>query len=146
MRIRDIMKTEVVTLQADEQLSVASDIMHLARIRHLPIVQKDQLVGIISQRDLFKASLSSILGFNYADIRDHLKKVAIKDVMVKKVITIGPDAEIPEAGRIMLAKKIGCLPVVEGSRLVGMVTETDIIEYYLIHHEECTRGGRRQGG
>ena len=145
MRIRDIMKTEVVTLQADEQLAVASDIMHLARIRHLPIVHKDQLVGIISQRDLFKASLSSILGFNYADIRDHLKKVAIKDAMVKQVITIAPDAEIPEAGRIMLAKKIGCLPVVEGSRLVGMVTETDIIEYYLIHHEECTSAGRRQG-
>jgi CBS domain-containing protein len=132
------MKSEVVTLQADEVLSVASDIMHLARIRHLPIVQGDQLVGIISQRDLFKASLSSILGYDYADIRDHLKKVAIKDVMVKKVITIGPDAKIPEAGRIMLAKKIGCLPVVEGSRLMGMVTETDIIDYYLTHHDQCT--------
>ena len=137
MRIRDIMKTEVVTLQANEQLSVASDIMHLARIRHLPIVQGDQLVGIISQRDLYKASLSSLLGYDYAENRDHLKKVAIKDVMMKRVATIGPDAEIAEAGCIMLAKKIGCLPVVEGSRLVGMVTETDILEYYLTHHREC---------
>jgi CBS domain-containing protein len=138
MRIRDIMKTEVVTLQADEELSVASDIMHLGRIRHLPIVQGEQLVGIISQRDLFKASLSSILGYGYADIRDHLKKVAITDVMVKKVITVGPDAEIPEAGRIMVEKKIGCLPVIEKDRLVGMVTETDIIEYYVTHHDHCT--------
>lgn len=130
------MKTEVVTLRADEQLSVASDIMHLARIRHLPIVQGDQLVGIISQRDLYKASLSSLLGYNYAENRDHLKRVVIKDVMAKRVITISPDAEIPEAARIMLAQKIGCLPVVEGSHLVGMVTETDIIEHCLNHHRQ----------
>jgi CBS domain-containing protein len=137
MRIRDIMKTEVVTLQAEEQLSVASDIMHLARIRHLPIVQGGLLVGIISQRDLYKASLSSLLGYDYAETRDHLKTVAIKDVMIKGVETIGPDAQIADAGCIMLAKKIGCLPVVEGDRLVGMVTETDILEYYLTHHREC---------
>ena len=131
------MKSEVVTLQAEEQLSVASDIMHLARIRHLPIVQGDQLVGIISQRDLYKASLSSLLGYDYAENRDHLKKVAIKDVMVKRVITIQPDAEIAEAGCIMLAKRIGCLPVVEGGRLVGMVTETDVLKYYLKLHRQC---------
>jgi CBS domain-containing protein len=137
MRIKDIMKTEVVTLRADEQLSVASDIMHLARIRHLPIVQGDRLVGIISQRDLYKASLSSLLGYDYAENRDHLKTVAVKDVMMRRVETIGPDADIAEAGCIMLAKKIGCLPVVEGSRLVGMVTETDILEHCLTHHRDC---------
>jgi CBS domain-containing protein len=137
MKVRDIMVTEVVTLHVDEELSLASDIMNLARIRHLPIVEGDRLMGIISQRDLFKASLASVMGHDYAETRDHLKSVSIRDAMVKKVLTVEPDTEIQEAGRVMLEKKIGCLPVVEGERLVGMVTETDIIRCFLTHYDAC---------
>lgn len=137
MKVRDIMVTEVVTLHVDEELSLASDIMNLARIRHLPIVEGDRLMGIISQRDLFKASLASVMGHDYAETRDHLKSVSIRDAMVKKVLTVEPDIEIQEAGRVMLEKKIGCLPVVEGERLVGMVTETDIIRCFLTHYDAC---------
>ena len=120
MKIKDIMNQELITLQVDDELSLASDIMNLARIRHLPILDGERLVGIISQRDLFKASLASVMGYDYAETRDHLKTVGIK-----------------EAGRIMLQKKIGCLPVVEEDRLVGMVTETDILRCFLLHLEEC---------
>jgi CBS domain-containing protein len=140
MKVRNIMVTELVTLHIDEELSLASDIMNLARIRHLPIVEGDRLVGIISQRDLFRASLASVMGYDYAETRDHLKSVAIKDAMVKEVITVGPDTGVQEAGRIMLEKKIGCLPVVEGDRLVGMLTETDILRCFLLHYEECVSG------
>ncbi|MFP3870404.1 MAG: CBS domain-containing protein [Syntrophobacteria bacterium] len=131
MKIRDIMATEIVTLDVDEELSLASDIMNLGRIRHLPIMEGEILVGIISQRDLFRASLASVMGYDYAATRDYLKRVAIREAMVKEVITIGPDTEIREAGRIMLERKIGCLPVVEDDRLVGMVTETDILRHYI---------------
>jgi CBS domain-containing protein len=134
MKVRDIMAKEVVTLQVDDELSVASDIMHLGRIRHLPILEGDLLVGIVSQRDLYKASLASVMGYGYAETRDHLKNVVIRKVMVRDVITIKPDAEIHEAGRIMLERKIGCLPVVQGDRLIGMVTETDVLQYYLNSH------------
>ena len=137
MKVRRIMVTEVVTLHVDEELSLASDIMNLARIRHLPIVEGDRLVGIVSQRDLFKASLASVMGYDYAETRDHLKSVAIRDAMVKEVITVEPDTEIQEAGRIMLERKIGCLPVVQGERLVGMVTETDVLRCFLTHYEDC---------
>ncbi|MGD8372817.1 MAG: CBS domain-containing protein [Syntrophobacterales bacterium] len=140
MKIRDIMVTELVTLHVDEELSLASDIMNLARIRHLPIVEGDRLVGIISQRDLFKASLASVMGYDYAETRDHLKSVSIREAMVENVITVTPDAGIQEAGKIMLEKKIGCLPVVQENRLVGMVTETDILRCFLLHWEDCTRG------
>jgi acetoin utilization protein AcuB len=126
------MVTELVTLDVDEELSLASDIMNLARIRHLPIVEGETLVGIISQRDLFRASLASVMGYDYAETRDHLKNVAIREAMVKNVISVSPDADVHEAGRIMLEKKIGCLPVVEGNRLVGMVTETDILRHYIL--------------
>ncbi len=137
MKVREIMVTEVVTLHVDEELSLASDIMNLARIRHLPIVEGELLVGIISQRDLFKASLASVMGYDYAETRDHLKSVAIREAMVKEVIIVDPDTEIQEAGRIMLEKKIGCLPVVRDKRLVGMVTETDILRCFLTHYEDC---------
>ena len=140
MKVREIMATELISLHVDEELSLASDIMNLARIRHLPIVEAERLVGIISQRDLFKASLASVMGFDYAETRDHLKSVSIKEAMVKEVITIDPDMDIKEAGRIMLEKKIGCLPVVQGDHLVGMITETDIIRCFLLHYDQCMAG------
>ena len=91
MKIRDIMTTEVITLQVDDELSLASDIMNLARIRHLPIVEGDRLMGIVSQRDLFKASLASVMGYDYSETRDHLKTVSIREAMVSEVITVDPD-------------------------------------------------------
>ena len=135
MKIKDIMTAEVVTLKVDEELSLASDIMTLARIRHLPVVEGDNLVGIISQRDLFKASLASVVGYDYGKDRKHLKTVLIKEVMIKDVVTIEPHAKIYEAGRIMLEKKIGCLPVVQDDSLVGMVTETDILQFFVTHYQ-----------
>ena len=132
MKVRDIMTMEVVTLKVDEELSLASDIMTLARIRHLPVVEGDRLAGIITQRDLYKASLASVVGYDYGEQRVHLETVTIKDVMIKDVFTIGPDDEIREAARIMLEKKIGCLPVVQGEALLGLVTETDILQFYVL--------------
>ncbi len=131
MNVRDIMTTEVVTLKVDEELSLASDIMTLARIRHLPIVEGNRLVGIISQRDLFKASLASVIDYDYQVARTHLKAVTLEEIMIKDIVTITPNTKIHDAGRIMLAKKIGCLPVVEDGALVGMLTESDIMEYYV---------------
>lgn len=128
------MLTEMVTLGVDDELSLASDIMNLARIRHLPIMEGDRLAGIISQRDLFKASLASAMGYDYAETREYLKTVSIREAMVKDVITIHPDARAREAIRIMLEKKIGCLPVVEEGRLVGLITETDLLRHCMIEH------------
>ena len=56
---------------------------------------------------------------------------------MKEVITVQPDTDIGEAGKIMLDRKFGCLPVVEGDRLVGMVTETDMLRCFLLHYEDC---------
>ncbi|KAF0120238.1 MAG: hypothetical protein FD151_1731 [bacterium] len=134
MKVKDVMAKDVVTLDVDEELSLADDIMHLGRIRHLPVVEKGKLVGIISQRDLFKGSLASLMGFGEKAKRDFLKTVTVKEIMVKKVITVSPDADIKDAGRIMLEKKIGCLPVVGYDDLVvvGLITETDILKQFIM--------------
>lgn len=135
MKVRDIMMRDVATLDLNDELSLADDIMKLGRIRHLPVVDGGRLVGIISQRDLFKASLASAMGYGEKAKRDFMKTVAVKEVMVDEVITISPETEIEEAGRVMLERKIGCLPVIEGDNLIGLITETDILRHYIESEE-----------
>jgi CBS domain-containing protein len=131
MKVKELMVEEVTTLELNEELSLADDIMKLGRIRHLPVVDDGALVGIISQRDLYKASLASAMGFGEKAKRDFLKSLKVKEIIINDVITISPEADIKEAGKIMLDKKIGCLPVVEGSKLVGLITETDILRQFI---------------
>ncbi|MBI4006933.1 MAG: CBS domain-containing protein, partial [Planctomycetes bacterium] len=81
MLVKDIMKTDVITLDTDAKLGFAEEIMYLGRIRHLPVVKNGFLVGIISQRDLFKASLTSIIT-TWKENKKFLDSIEIKEVMV----------------------------------------------------------------
>jgi len=134
MKVKEVMVKEVATLDVNDELSLANDIMRLGRIRHLPVVDGTRLAGIISERDLFRSSLAQALGYGSEATRDLMKKLRIKDVMVPKVVTVSPETELCEATKIMVEQKIGCLPVVEGERLVGLITETDILCQYV---KEC---------
>ena len=131
MTVKDVMVKEIATLDVNDELSLANDIMRLGRIRHLPVVDGTKLAGIVSERDLFRSSLAQALGYGGQASRDLMKTLHIKDIMVKAVTTISPDAKLCEAVRLMMDKKIGCLPVVEGEHLVGLITETDIMLQYL---------------
>jgi CBS domain-containing protein len=132
MRVRDVMRTHVVTLSMFDSLDVATDIMTIGRIRHLPVVDRDQtLVGIVSQRDLLRASISSVLGIGEPGQREWLGKVPVIDVMTRNVTTIAPEASISEAMSHLMAAKIGCLPVVdEHDKIAGLVTETDFLRCF----------------
>jgi len=127
-KVRDIMATEVITLGRNDTLQLARDIMTLGRIRHFPIMEEGEVVGVISQRDLFHASLGSVMKYGEKAEREFLGTVAVKEVMKEPPITILPNAFIKEAARMMVEKQIGCLPVVEKGELVGLVTETDILK------------------
>jgi CBS domain-containing membrane protein len=131
MTVKEVMVKEIATLDVNDELSLANDIMRLGRIRHLPVVDDGRLAGIISERDLFRSSLAQALGYGGQASRDLMKTLRIKDIMVKEVTTISPDAKLCDAIRLMMDKKIGCLPVVEGDHLVGLITETDIMLQYL---------------
>ncbi len=131
MTVKEVMVKEIATLDVNDELSLANDIMRLGRIRHLPVVDGGRLAGIISERDLFRSSLAQALGYGGQASRDLMKTLHIKDIMVKEVTTISPDAKLCDAIRLMMDKKIGCLPVVEGDHLVGLITETDIMLQYL---------------
>jgi CBS domain-containing membrane protein len=129
MRVRDIMTTKVFTIGADKKAFVANEIMEWAHIRHIPVVDtSNRVVGIISHRDILRASLSA-LGTHFAEAerRQHLSGAPSLAIMHHPARTIGPDASVQEAAGMMRRFKFGCLPVVEENRLVGIVTEYDIL-------------------
>ena len=104
--------------------------MTLGHVRHMPVVTGGTLVGVVTERDLLRASLSALSGAGSLERRAFLHAVEISRVMSHPPITIHPDASVEEAALMMAERKIGCLPVVEGEELVGMVTETDLLRYF----------------
>ena len=129
LSVRDVMTAEVTTLKRNEKLTLADDLMQLGRIRHLPVLDDDgeQLVGIVSQRDLFRGALAKALGYGQSAQRKLLDTFSVKEVMITDVITTTPDTPLIEAARVLMEHKIGCLPVVENGRLVGILTEGDFV-------------------
>jgi CBS domain-containing protein len=125
--VRDIMQTSFVTVSAGDTLSTVEDIMTLGGVRHMPVVRRGVLVGVVSERDLLRASLSNLTAFRHEERRAFLQVVEITRVMSAPPIVIAPDAEIERAARLLAEKRIGCLPVVEEGKLIGLVTETDVL-------------------
>lgn len=129
MKVRDLMSPEVATVFRNDQLAIADDVMRLGRIRHTPVIDEEtgEVVGVVSQRDLFRGALARALGYGQHAQQKMLGMLRVKDVMTTNPVTISPDAEIAEAARTMLERKIGCLPVVEDGKLVGILTESDFV-------------------
>ena len=129
MQVWQLMSNNVVTLDAKGTLAVADDLMKLKRIRHLPVVDGDQLVGLVTQRDLFLAGVSSVLQFRRSAEKEWLGHIKIAEVMTRELVTVAPETDVEEAVTRMLDHKIGCLPVVSVGKLVGLVSETDLLRY-----------------
>ncbi|MEO6598532.1 MAG: CBS domain-containing protein [Polyangiaceae bacterium] len=127
--VGDVMTRELVTLGRNERLLVADDVMKLGRIRHLPIVDEDgKLAGIVSQRDLFHGGLLRALGFGSHARQQALDSLVVKEAMKTEVFTTTADTPIRDAAKLMLERKIGCLVVLEGDQLVGILTESDFVK------------------
>ena len=138
--VREIMTKSPVTMECEDILDLADDIMDLGRIRHLPVLEQGRVVGVLSQRDLFHSVLVKVLGFKHREQKDLMRTIQVREVMSKPVITISPNAPVQQAARLMMEKKIGCLPVVEGERFVGLVTETDILRCWVESKLSCSGG------
>ena len=127
--VRDVMTRDVVTLGRNDKLLVADDLMRLGRIRHLPMVDESgELVGIVSQRDLFHSGLIKALGYGTHAQRQALDMVVVKEAMRTQVMTTGLDTPLREAAKVMLDRKIGCLVVLDQGRIAGILTESDFVK------------------
>ena len=130
MHVSDLMSRNVVTITAGDSCLEAVSRMHGARLRHLPVVSAGGgLIGIVTDRDLrhhlFAPRVLKDVGTIAVDII--LKAVPVGDVMSSPVMSVPAKADFLEAARIMLEDKVGCVPVVEGGKVVGIITETDVL-------------------
>jgi CBS domain-containing protein len=125
--VRDWMTREVITIPPDTSLAQAHKLMREKRIRRLPVVDHDRVVGIITLGDVRGAEPSSASSLSIWEMNDLLAKLKIYEIMTQRPITISENASIREAARIMLDKKFSGLPVVDDAgHLIGIITESDI--------------------
>src|SRR5262249_38286466 len=127
MLVRDVMQTKLFTVTPQTTLPEAARTTSQGGIRHLPVLDGDQLVGILSDRDLKRAMASSSTSLEAHELADLINRVRVDEIMTRTVITIAPISPIETAACLMVQEKIGALLVTDGSRLVGIVTETDVL-------------------
>ncbi|MGB7972300.1 MAG: CBS and ACT domain-containing protein [Candidatus Deferrimicrobiaceae bacterium] len=126
-----MMRTPVF-LDEDDSMKTAMDTLKDREIRHLPVLKGgEKLVGILTETDIKQASPSTATALEIREVYYLLDKIKVKQIMTKRPYTISPTAPIEEAAMVMREKKIGCLPVMEEGRLVGILTETDILDAFI---------------
>ena len=121
------MSTNVVTITEDTSIDDAKKIMDAHKIRRLPVMKKDKLVGLVTKHMLLEAAPSPATSLSIHELHYLLAKMTVKEIMVKKPYTISPDMAPEEALQVGQEMGYGAFPVMEDSRLVGMVTESDIV-------------------
>jgi acetoin utilization protein AcuB len=125
------MQRDVITIEPSTTHREAMQILQQHNIRRLPVLAHGKLVGIVSQKDLLSAQPSPATTLSVYEIFALLDKMPIKQIMTQPVITIGEETTLEDAANIMLTRKIGCLPVVKGHQLIGIITESDIFRLFV---------------
>jgi len=132
MFVKDRMSYPVITIHPEMPIQDALNLMHKESVRRLPVVdKKGQLIGIVAEKDLLHASPSDATSLSVWELTYLLSHITIEGIMATEVITITEDTPIEEAALIMADSKIGGLPVVRDSELVGIITETDLFKVFL---------------
>ena len=132
MLVKERMSPNPITIRPDLPVPEAQAIMKREKIHHLPVVDRDgKLVGIVAEKDLLYASPSPATTLSVYEIASLLSKLAVEKVMSAKPVTVTEDVPLEEAARIMADRNIGGLPVVRGSTLVGIITESDLFRVFI---------------
>jgi acetoin utilization protein AcuB len=132
MKVRDLMTGSVVTVRPDTPVLEARQLMVRERIRHLLVTdEKGDLLGIITDRDIRLNLPSQATSLSVWELNHLLSRLTVGSVMTAAVITVGPDRDATAAAQLMLDHKIGALPVVADTRLVGIITETDMLRAFV---------------
>jgi len=131
MKVRAIMATDVITLQAHEPLIRAVELTTAEHIRHLPVLDGEELVGILSIKDIKHATPSPLVEGSEAEYRRVFHETPVSRIMRRCPLTASPDDSLAGVVRLMVDNKVGAVPVVERGRLVGIVSELDVLGVFL---------------
>ncbi len=132
MLVKDYMKTDVLTVEEEDSFNSVVNLMKENRIRHVPVVRKGKVVGIVTESDIKKASASPATTLSVYELNYLLDRIRVKDIMTADVISAQPDMTLEDAAMTMREKRIGGLPVVDRkNNLVGIITLTDIVDQFL---------------
>jgi acetoin utilization protein AcuB len=125
MFIANIMRTKVVTVTGKTPLSEARRIMDNSKIRRLPVIEGQNLVGIVNKEDLDKLGTLETKSYTINEILNKFNKMTVEDVMHRDVIAVTPDTSVESAIATAQSNRVGALPVMENGKLVGIVTTND---------------------
>jgi len=129
--ISSIMTRKVVTLSLKDSLYSAEKRMKTNHIRHMPVVDEDKLIGLISLSDLQRISFIDAYSKEGTEDTPVYNMLSIKDMMIKNPLTASPKTTILEVSKLLASKEFHSLPVVEDGKLVGIITTTDLLHYFI---------------
>jgi len=128
MNVSEIMTKEVVTLQEEQSLREALGLLQRHRIRHVPVVSGTRLIGIVTDRDLKRATPSLLSGIDREAFDRVLDETRVGQVMTRNPYTVTPSMSLKDAAKILIDQRFGALPVIEGGKVIGIITETDLLK------------------
>jgi acetoin utilization protein AcuB len=134
MLVQDLMTTNVFTVEPQDMIDRVFFLIHYEKVRHLPVIDKGKVIGIVSDRDMYKAlgpkSNSNAIESNKNGTELHVIPKKVSNIMRRGVITVAPETPVTEAAGIMADNKIGALPVLQNDKLVGILSATDILKVF----------------
>lgn len=131
VRVKEWMTRPVTTIGVDAPVRQAAELMKTQKICHLPVVESDgRLIGIVTDRDLRQMIFDPAIQERLGDVVEALGALTVREIMTWAVITVRPESGLRQAARLMREQKVGALPVVEAGRIVGMLTERDLLRAF----------------
>ena len=130
--VKDLMCHELYTLKTTDTVQQARELMLKQHIRHIPIVSEDnELLGLVSKRDVLAVSVSTLADLQESERNEIESYIPISKIMLNEIVIAEENTYLLEAARFMLENKQGCLPVINESKLVGILTEADFVRLSL---------------
>ena len=134
MKVEELMTTQVFTVEPNDMIDRVFFLIHYEKVRHLPVVEKGKVIGMVSDRDMYKAlgpkSNSKAIEANKSGNELHVIPKKVQNIMRRGVISVSPVTLVSDAAALMADKKIGALPVIDNESLVGILSSTDILTVF----------------
>ena len=131
MLVGDYMTRDPITVEEDASMKEAMLLLRTHHIRHLPVATGKLLVGMVSDRDIKRASPSILQGIDKADFEQLMEDTPVSRIMTREPFTVNENTPLIEAVQILIERKFGSLPVVDGKEVIGIFTEIDALKVLL---------------